>query len=277
MESNQYTVFHKIILGLSKLDLELELQQSTANIDQLDSTGMSPLWWAASRGDVEAVRLLLAYGASVTSPFRLTQNGQQPLHVAANEEIIYLLLRHGADIRERDSKGRTPLHVFSFKGPSRGGSLTLLEAVLRQSADPNACTPSGSTPLHYAAMYGLVEYIVLLLQWGADLERRKYVDGYTPLMEAIRHNHADAVKILLEGGADHLTVSSRGETALHLCARGGDCATMEALTDAGLSGLDVDARDGLGMSAADCFVARLGKTPEVELAMETLLTTVRIG
>ncbi|KAJ4175799.1 hypothetical protein NW767_015668 [Fusarium falciforme] len=273
VETKQYSVFHKIVLGLSKLDLKAQLEHSTATIDQLDSNGMSALWWASARGDILAVRLLLSYGASVTTSKKYMHGG--PLHIAAKPEIIHLLLEHGADVEARDDKGRSPLHVFSYKGPGRGGSTDLLEAILERSADPNSQTPAGHTALGYAAMYGLVDYIHLLLRWGASLDVRKYVDGYTPLLDAVRHCHAEAVKVLLENGADYSVKSSRGETILHICARNADCTTMDILAEAGMFDLDLDARDGCGMSATDCFAVRRGKAVELELAMGALYASIR--
>lgn len=88
---NQYSVFHKIILGLSTFDLEQQLQHSTAAIDDFDSEGKSPLWWAAARGDSNAVRLLLSYEASVRSSH---VGGMTALHLAATPEVINLLLDH---------------------------------------------------------------------------------------------------------------------------------------------------------------------------------------
>ncbi|KAL7758433.1 hypothetical protein ACKLNR_010860 [Fusarium oxysporum f. sp. zingiberi] len=275
IETKQYSVFHKIVLGLSKLDLKAQLEHSTATIDQLDANGMSALWWASARGDTETVRLLLSYGASVTTSKKYMHG--DPLHIAAKPEIIHLLLEHGADVEVRDDKGRSPLHVFLYKGPSRGGSTDLLKAILERSADPNSRTPAGHTALGYAAMYGLVDYIHLLLHWGASLDVRKYVDGYTPLLDAVRHCHADAVRALLENGADYNVKSSRDETILHICARNADCTTMDVLAEAGMSDLDLEARDGQGMAATDCFAARRGKTVGLKLAMDALYASIRKG
>lgn len=42
-----------------------------------------------------------------------------------------------------------------------------------------------------------------------------------------------------------------------------------------MSDLDLDARDGHGMTAAYCFAARRGKTVDLDLAMEALYASIR--
>lgn len=66
----------------------------------------TPLGIAISKGDVEAVKKFLEYGASIHEK----SNGMTPLMIAArynNVEIIKLLLEKGADVKVKDEKGFT--------------------------------------------------------------------------------------------------------------------------------------------------------------------------
>lgn len=68
----------------------------------------TPLGIAISKGDVEAVKKFLEYGASIDEKC----NGMTPLMIAArykNVEIIKLLLDKGADLKAKDEKGFTAL------------------------------------------------------------------------------------------------------------------------------------------------------------------------
>ncbi|XP_069853030.1 transient receptor potential cation channel subfamily V member 6 isoform X3 [Dipodomys merriami] len=80
---------------------------------------------AVMNQNVNLVRALLARGASVSaratgfafhlSPHNLIYYGEHPLSFAAcvgSEEIVRLLIEHGADIRAQDSLGNTVLHIL---------------------------------------------------------------------------------------------------------------------------------------------------------------------
>ena len=59
----------------------------------------------------------------------------------------------------------------------------------------------GRTPLHQAAAKGDVEIILILIEYGADVNART-ISGETPLMKAIAFYQVEATKILLRLGAD---------------------------------------------------------------------------
>ncbi|XP_075810066.1 transient receptor potential cation channel subfamily V member 6 isoform X1 [Microtus pennsylvanicus] len=87
--------------------------------------GQTALHIAIMNQNVNLVRALLARGASVSarvtgsafqrSPHNLIYYGEHPLSFAAcvgSEEIVRLLIEHGADIRAQDSLGNTVLHIL---------------------------------------------------------------------------------------------------------------------------------------------------------------------
>ncbi|XP_048196340.1 transient receptor potential cation channel subfamily V member 5 isoform X2 [Perognathus longimembris pacificus] len=87
--------------------------------------GQTALHIAVMNQNVNLVRALLARGASVCaratgfafhlSPHNLIYYGEHPLSFAAcvgSEEIVRLLIEHGADIRAQDSLGNTVLHIL---------------------------------------------------------------------------------------------------------------------------------------------------------------------
>ena len=59
----------------------------------------------------------------------------------------------------------------------------------------------GRTPLHQAAAKGDIEIILILIEYGADVNART-ISGETPLMKAIAFYQVEATKILLRLGAD---------------------------------------------------------------------------
>ena len=70
--------------------------------------GVTPLGTAVLKGDVEAVKKFIEYGANVNEK----SNGMSPLMIAARYnkvEIIKILLANGANLNLKDEKGFTAL------------------------------------------------------------------------------------------------------------------------------------------------------------------------
>ena len=80
LEYGNFSDLHKIVPHIRPGNIKEELQRYTALLDTVDSTGRSPLSWAAQRGEDEAVRLLLEYSAD---PNNHDNSNVTPLHYAA--------------------------------------------------------------------------------------------------------------------------------------------------------------------------------------------------
>ena len=65
--------------------------------------------------------------------------------VGAMDGIAALLVAKGADLRAKDGRGRTPLHIAAHYGH---GEITRL--FVAKGAPVNAGDNEGNTPLHYA-------------------------------------------------------------------------------------------------------------------------------
>lgn len=82
-------------------------------LDQLDGDGMGLIHWAADRGSIGMLQLLLSMDTNVD----LTDADQQTsLHYAAScghTDCVKLLLDYGADAKAVDANGETPIDVCS--------------------------------------------------------------------------------------------------------------------------------------------------------------------
>ncbi|PSK56870.1 hypothetical protein B9Z65_6494 [Elsinoe australis] len=148
LDRRQFTVLHKVVLGLVPRKLRRELEISTAQINEVDSTGYTPLAWACARGDTKAVELLLAYGASLEI---LNDTHELPIHLAAQTgtvDTIAILVGASADVNTRVWQTEmTPLHFVA----EYQDSAEMVEGLVNMGAEVHALDYMGWTPLHWAS------------------------------------------------------------------------------------------------------------------------------
>lgn len=110
------------------------------------------------------------------------------------------------------------------------------------SADTRAASPDGSTPLMWAVYDVDVDAVRHLIEAGADVSQgNRY--GATPMGLAAEIGHADILELLLDAGADVDSPNADGMTALHAVARTGLVDAAELLIERGAT---VDARETWG-------------------------------
>lgn len=158
-------------LSEKKLDLEgikELLQKSRGAVNVHESTfGWSPILFAAHRGDVKLMSMLLEARADVNGKCK---QGNTALHLAArrgNVNAVSLLQSRGADIEEQSIQGWTPLMWSAIAGcPS------IASALLDANASPNARDSGGRTACMWAARHGHADILRCLLSMGTDLSLR---------------------------------------------------------------------------------------------------------
>src|SRR5690348_16925317 len=106
-----------------------------------------------------------------------------------------------------------------------------LDGLQRLAAHPNVANGIGETPLHYAATFGSVESVRILLDHGADPNARNRA-GATPLVSAAYD--LEKTRLLVEKGADVNAHAANGITPLMVAASvHGNVATLRYLLDKG--------------------------------------------
>ena len=144
------------------------LGKETEKISELTKS----LHKAATDGDIDIVKLLVAKGANTNAK---NLYGQTPLHCAVvrgHKNIIKLLLAKGADINCRDNAGRTPLHYASGAGSYYGiggDQMDIVQLLLDKGTDINVTDNQDWTPLHCATYAFRKATVELLVNSGADL------------------------------------------------------------------------------------------------------------
>jgi ankyrin len=249
---------------------------------------MTPLMYAARDGRLESARLLLDAGANIE---QADANGITPLLTAiANNhpDVARLLIERGANVNAVDWYGRTPLWTavevrnMDFDNNTfvndvdRAPLLDLIKVLLDKGAAVNARTKesppirrqmlaatgtlewvdfTGQTPFIRAALAGDVTVMKLLLARGADPKITTF-GGTTALMAAAGVNWVvdqtadegpqallEAVQLCFDLGLDVNAVNSMGLTAAHGAANRGSDDIIRFLASKGAR-LDVKDKEG---------------------------------
>jgi ankyrin repeat protein len=189
------------------------LLQHGGSVGIQDTKKQTALHRAIDRQDevsIEAVRLLLAYGADVDAQ---RDDLWTPLHLAVNLEelrVARILLEFGADVDSRNSDGQAPLHLLSRRETSQGeddGS-DIARLLLDHGANVDEKDKDNATPLHLACYNQKLKIVRVLLDHGANPDAEKD-RGETPMKLALarRSNHdvqdgVSVARLLLEHGAE---------------------------------------------------------------------------
>jgi len=97
---------------------------------------------------------------------------------------------------------------------SAKGLLSKVEEYIRTGVNINGTDSKGNSALMFAANSGKFEIVKLLLENGANPNQRNFVEGFTPIFDAIKNGHYDIVKLLIESGADLSVTDNQGNTPL---------------------------------------------------------------
>jgi len=162
--------------------------------------------------DVKTVQALLQRGFD---PNTVNPAGLHGLMIAVREPSLKVaqLLAAWPKVKTevRNDKDESVLMLAAIKG-----YLPLVKQLVDNDADVNK---PGWTPLHYAASTGQVAVIEFLLDNSAYIDAES-PNGTTPLMMAAMYGSPEAVKVLIQAGADLGIKNQVGMTALDFAVRG---------------------------------------------------------
>jgi ankyrin repeat protein len=250
----------------NRVEVAIKLIENGAEINTGNSTGRTPLWYAAVNGCVKIVDALLARGASVNS---CTDDESTPLVVAAEKgnceivkklvptakrthrqialywasasghvQVVKFLLECGLDV-DCSVSGLRPLQIAA-----QNGHHDVIGALLERHADVNSVDSNNITPLVAATRNGHAQAVRILLDHGADFNIEDS-DGMTPLAAACELGHLEVVRHLLVHGAPVESADRRGRRPLWLAASNGHCEVINVLLE---HGADLNACDDAGIT-----------------------------
>lgn len=180
-------------------------------------------WFVAiKRDDPKALTELLQRGFD---PDTLDPSGRHGLFIAVQDGALkaadVLVAWPKTNVEWRSPKDESPLMMAAFKGHTE-----LVKKLIARDAHVNK---PGWAPLHYAATGGHLEIMRILLEEHAFIDAES-PNRTTPLMMAAHYGSTEAVKLLLEEGADPLVRNELGLSAVDFAQRGNrrDAAEMIA-------------------------------------------------
>ncbi|KAI8504709.1 Ankyrin repeat domain-containing protein 11 [Branchiostoma belcheri] len=115
-------------------------------VNKRNERGETPLHMAAIKGDADLLRQLIKQGAEVNAK---DFAGWTPLHEACNHgyyEVAKMLLQAGANVNTQGLDDDTPLHDAA----SNGHPHQIVELLLKHGADPLQANTKGKTPIDVA-------------------------------------------------------------------------------------------------------------------------------
>lgn len=199
------------------------LIEKGANVHHVNEKGVSALHLAGLMGHYELVKFLLERGAR---PSIKCKTGTTPFIYACegnNDKIIKILLEYGADPTTVDKLHmRTGLHMLCIEGNVAGIKLLLQNP----NVDVNARRIDHAHPIHFAAEYGHLQIVELLIKAKA-LVNVKTIEKVTPLHYAAFRGHFDIVKLLVENGAQINCMSENAQYLNYLSVSPLQCAALK--------------------------------------------------
>lgn len=185
----------------------VRLLAAGANIGLKDHKGYNALDFAAARGLVETVKLLLKHSNYTDKKHHVEYAMLMQAAFAGDTRLLPKGKNKLPSISNFSPEGKSPLHVAAS-----GGSVDMVRELIMRGAKVNLATVEGRTPLHWAAWSNKPFIISLLLENGAAIDADD-VSGITPLMLAAKQGNRETVMLLIEKGADKDLFNKKGENA----------------------------------------------------------------
>ncbi|XP_031640648.1 serine/threonine-protein phosphatase 6 regulatory ankyrin repeat subunit A-like [Contarinia nasturtii] len=258
------------------------LIEKGVNINEENNNGDTALIISSRLGHYSFVKVLLNNNAGVN----LVHNNkwQSALHSASyamKEDIVKLLLDHGAHANAMDAEGLSPFHIMASKGLNHA-----IRKVLDNWFNINLKTTdaNGWTPLHCAVVANQSDTVKLLIFRGADVNI-KSKDGKTPkdiatdkgeidsmihdkdvllkkFFNAAEKGLKDEIYGILEQGINVNEQNGDGDTALIIASRHGHAKVAKILLE-NLANANLVNKDHW----TPLHVAALGKHEEIVLML----------
>lgn len=215
-DENQYTVLHRSSergwSGIVKLLLEGKFDiDVNAKVSDFSDFQKTPLMIAARFCRKDIAKLLIKHGADIKCKDSVDQTS---LHEACYTECLDLVkffVNEGCAIDSKDSCGYSPLLVAASRE-----NFEIVEYLIESGADVHCCDSDGNMLIHYACENGWLDLVKSLIKKGCDPNvQGEYHD--TPLHISARYDCCKIIELLLNVGGDYTIENKEGLTPFQCC------------------------------------------------------------
>ena len=243
-----------------------------ADVNLYDKSHRNPLMEAAIHGHLDAVKLLISFGAEADSADSL---GVTALMMASekgeNSVVEFLLEQPSVDVNRPDLGGWCALH-WACQSKVSTGIINTITALLAGGGHVNAASNEGRTPISIASEVatekvgtrGDLSVIKMLLEHNADINIKTF--DPPPLLHASWTGHDELVELFLSHNAEvNLTIPQTNVSALMYAAASGSEKIVKMLLE---HGADVNKRHNSGGGTALSEAAINGSLAVVKLLID---------
>ncbi|KAL7808328.1 hypothetical protein V8C44DRAFT_160175 [Trichoderma aethiopicum] len=222
---NERNCLHQAAIYGRQHVLEWALEAKVA-VDRTDVYGRVPLHYASLHGRLDMLETLL--NANPRTIDLIDHDNFTPLIHAiihGHVECVERLLARSARIDPVSDADHVPLNLAC-----EHGSVAIVEILLKHGAKilPDA---EGLYPQHLVARCGRTSDLLLLLkQYGADLDQIDKLYGWTPLLHAASEGNVECLQALLKLGVDATIRDEKDLPAMYYAAWEGHLECMQLLT-----------------------------------------------
>ena len=216
------------------LHLMIDLGAIGADVNATNKKNQTTLMLASAGGSIDVVNALLEAGAD---PTITDADGCIWLHYAVARKcstrgnVLQLTIDHGADVNATNEKNQTVLMLACVVG-----NIDAINALLKAGSNPGITDSDGCTWLHHAVYVKCNEEVLqAIISHGTNINAKNKWNQ-TALVLAYHNGYINAIRMLLEAGADSKLTDAEGNTLLHHAVYGGtDAEVIQAIVDKGVN------------------------------------------